>query len=57
MRRLAGLYRTGGDVEVQLLGVAAEDLEFLRYFSGLERLNVQVPVIKISMACGMWRKD
>jgi hypothetical protein len=46
MRRLAELWNGRRDVEVRLLGFAAEDLEFLRNFSGLERLNVQVPVIK-----------
>jgi hypothetical protein len=46
MRRLAELWNGRRDVELRLLGFSAEDLEFLRDFSGLEKLNVQVPVIK-----------
>jgi hypothetical protein len=46
MRRLAELWNGRRDVEVRLLGYAAEDLEFLGYFSDLEKLNVQVPIIK-----------
>jgi len=44
--RVAELWNGRRDVELRLLGYAAEDLEFLRYFSGLEKLNLQVPVIK-----------
>ncbi len=46
MRRLSELWNGRRDVELRLLGYAAEDFEFLRYFPGLERLNVQVPIIK-----------
>src|SRR5882762_5682073 len=46
MRRLGELWNGRRDVELRLLGYAAEDFEFLRYFPGLERLNVQVPVIR-----------
>lgn len=46
MQRLAGLWNGRPDVELRLLGYAAQDLEFLRHFSGLERLNLQVPIIR-----------
>jgi hypothetical protein len=46
MRRIGELWNGRRDVELRLLGYAAKDFEFLRYFPGLERLNVQVPIIK-----------
>jgi hypothetical protein len=46
MRRLAELRNGRPNVGLRLLGYAARDLEFLRYFSGLEKLNLQVPVIR-----------
>ena len=46
MRRLADLWNGRRDVELRLLGYAAENLEFLRYFPGLEKLNLQVPIVK-----------
>ena len=46
MRRLAELWNGRRDVELRLLGYAAEDLEFLRYFPGLEKLNLQTPILK-----------
>jgi hypothetical protein len=46
MQQVSRLWNGRYDVELRLLGYAADDLEFLRYFPGLERLNVQVPIIK-----------
>jgi hypothetical protein len=46
MRRLAQLWNGRPDVGLRLLGYAAQDLEFLRHFPGLEKLNLQVPVIR-----------
>lgn len=46
MQQVARLWNGRRDVELRLLGYAAQDFEFLRYFPGLERLNVQVPIIK-----------
>ena len=54
MRRIAELWNGRRNVGLRLLGYAAEDLEFLRDFPGLERLDLQVPVIEDLMACGMW---
>src|SRR3981189_1382834 len=46
MQTVGTLWNGRNDVELRLLGYAAQDFEFLRYFPGLERLNVQVPIIK-----------
>src|SRR5437016_5837184 len=46
MRRVSELWNGRRDVELRLWGYAAQDFEFLRYFPGLERLNVQVPIIR-----------
>jgi hypothetical protein len=46
MRRIAELWNGRRDVGLRLLGYAAQDLEFLRHFSGLEKLNLQVPIIR-----------
>jgi hypothetical protein len=46
MQQVAKLWNGRRDVEVRLFGYATPDLEFLRYFPGLERLNVQTPSIK-----------
>jgi Leucine-rich repeat (LRR) protein len=45
MQQLARLWGGRGDIELRLLGHAAQDLEFLSYFPGLRRLNVQTPAI------------
>src|SRR5262249_14073066 len=46
MQQVGKLWNGRRDVELQLLGYAVQDFEFLRYFPGLTRLNVQVPIIK-----------
>jgi Leucine-rich repeat (LRR) protein len=46
MRQLAELWGGRSDIELRLLGNAAQDLDFLSYFPGLRRLNVQTPIIK-----------
>lgn len=46
MQRVATLWNGRRDVELRLFGHATPDLEFLRYFPGLERLNVQTPCIR-----------
>jgi hypothetical protein len=46
MQRVGKLWNGRQDVELRLLGYAAEDLEFLRHFPGLTRLNVQAPTIR-----------
>ena len=46
MQQVSRLWNGRRDVELRLLGYAARDFEFLRYFPGLARLNVQVPIIR-----------
>ncbi len=46
MQRLSGLWNGRRDVELRLLGHAVQDFESLRYFPGLERLHVQVPIVR-----------
>jgi hypothetical protein len=46
MQRIAALWNGRPDIEVQLFGYATPDFEFLRYFPGLQRLNVQTPSIR-----------
>jgi hypothetical protein len=46
MRKVAALWNGRRDVELRLFGYAAPDFEFLRYFPGLERLNVQTPSVR-----------
>jgi hypothetical protein len=46
MQQVSSLWNGRRDVELRLLGYATQDFEFLRYFPGLERLNVQVPIIR-----------
>lgn len=46
MRKVAELWNGRRDVELRLFGYATPDFEFLRYFPGLERLNVQTPSIR-----------
>jgi hypothetical protein len=46
MQQVSRLWNGRRDVELRLLGYAVEDFEFLRYFPGLQRLNVQVPIIR-----------
>ncbi len=46
MERLARLWNGRRDVELGLWGYATQDFECLRHFPGLERLNVQCPVIR-----------
>jgi hypothetical protein len=46
MQQVAKLWNDRRDVELRLLGYATQDFEFLRYFPGLERLNVQVPIVR-----------
>ena len=46
MQKIAQLWGGRVDIELRLLGHAAQDLEFLSYFPGLRRLNVQTPAIK-----------
>jgi hypothetical protein len=45
MQQLAQLWGGRSDIELRLLGHSARDLEFLRYFPGLGRLNVQTPAV------------
>jgi len=46
MQQVGKLWNGRRDVELRLWGYAVQDFEFLRYFPGLERLNVQVPIVK-----------
>ena len=46
MAQLAKLWNGRRDVELRLLGYATQDFEFLRHFAGLERFNVQCPIIR-----------
>jgi hypothetical protein len=46
MQRLGNLWNGRRDIELRLLGYAVQDLEFLRYFPGLQRLNVEVPIVR-----------
>lgn len=46
MQLVGKLWNGRSDVELRLLGYSAQDFEFLRYFPGLQRLNVQAPTIK-----------
>jgi hypothetical protein len=46
MQQVSKLWNGRRDVELRLLGYAVQDFEFLRYFPGLARLNVQVPIVK-----------
>jgi len=46
MQQVAKLWNGRRDVELRLFGYATSDFEFLRYFPGLERLNVQTPSIR-----------
>ncbi len=48
MQRVAQLWGGRRHVELRLLGYAVQDLEFLRHFPGLERLNVQCPIVRTS---------
>ncbi|HYK79222.1 MAG TPA: hypothetical protein VEU95_06315, partial [Micropepsaceae bacterium] len=46
LQRIGKLWNGRRDVELRLLGYAVEDFELLRHFPGLERLNVQVPIVR-----------
>jgi hypothetical protein len=46
MQLVSKLWNGRSDVELRLLGYSAQDFEFLRYFPGLQRLNVQAPTVK-----------
>jgi hypothetical protein len=46
LEQLAKLWNKRRDVTLRLLGYAVQDFEFLRHFSGLERLSVEVPIIR-----------
>jgi hypothetical protein len=46
MRRVAALWDGRRDVALGLYGYACEDLDFLRHCGGLERLNIQSPVVR-----------
>jgi hypothetical protein len=46
MQQVSRLWNGRPDVELRLLGYAVQDLDFLRYFPGLQRLNVQVPIVR-----------
>ena len=46
MQQVSKLWNGRRDVRLSLLGYASEDFEFLRYFPGLERLDVQSPIIR-----------
>jgi hypothetical protein len=46
MQRLGNLWNGRRDIELRLLGYAVQNLEFLRYFLGLQRLNVEVPIVR-----------
>lgn len=46
MQRLSQLWNGRRDIELRLSGYAAQDFESLRYFPGLERLNVEVPIVR-----------
>jgi len=46
MERLSQLWNGRRDIELRLSGYAVQDLESLRYFPGLQRLHVEVPIVK-----------
>src|ERR1043165_1246567 len=46
LQLLAALWNGRREVELRLLGHATADLEFLRYFAGLERLHVESPIVR-----------
>src|SRR5262249_47883764 len=46
MERLSHLWNGRRDIELRLSGYAVQDLESLRYFPGLQRLHVEVPIVK-----------
>lgn len=46
LRQVAKLWNGRRDVELRLMGHATQDFEFLRHFPGLERLNVECPIIR-----------
>src|ERR1043165_3894234 len=46
LEQVAKLWNGRRDVELRLLGYATQDLEFLRYFPGLERLHIESPTIR-----------
>jgi hypothetical protein len=46
MQRLSQLWNGRRNIELRLSGYAVQDLESLRYFPGLERLNVEVPIVR-----------
>lgn len=46
MQQVSKLWNGRRDVELRLLGYAVQDLECLRHFPGLQRLNVEVPIIR-----------
>jgi hypothetical protein len=46
MQRIGELWNGRRDVELGLWGHATQDFECLRHFPGLERLNVQCPIIR-----------
>jgi hypothetical protein len=46
MQQVGKLWNGRRDVGLVLTGYAAENLEFLRYFPGLERLDVESPIIR-----------
>ena len=43
MQQVSRLWNGRRDVELRLLGYPTQDFDFLRYFPGWERFNVQVP--------------
>src|ERR1051325_1475809 len=46
LARLAELWSGRRRIELRLLGYAAQDLEFLRHFAGLERLHIESPTVR-----------
>src|SRR5262249_21653948 len=46
MQQVSRLWNGRRDVELQLWGYAVQDFECLRYFPGLQRLNVECPIIR-----------
>jgi len=46
MKDVAALWNGRRDVQLRLWGYAVQDFECLRHFEGLERLNVEVPIVK-----------
>lgn len=46
MQQVSKLWNGRREVELRLLGYAVQDLECLRHFPGLQRLNVQVPIVR-----------